>query len=614
MNSNNVGTIHKHSNTKQQDVLQNGVVSGTLKRGSKKNRPTHQVYIPENLDLELLLENHPTDIPNAKDYLAVIVDSIHSSIATKKDLDIEAMQGFTRLYSPILKYYCNLYKPLVEWLENNGIIETDNSYSNFTNSGYSKGYRFTQHYRTKLKPYLVTTGTLVKKLKEKKNFKSSKPPILTSDNLRLLYPDIDAEKSYSIIAEEKLGFLKGFLNKDLKIDKVKAEHFLNLLLTDDLKNNNIEFPTLYYNLRKYNLDKLSDGEYYFHIDSTSGRLHTNLTNLKSELRNILTYKGQILSSIDLKNSQPLLSITFLDSELYKINNMESRIKIYDRELKNIPDSHYTMLLDLIQKNENQPDVILYKKLVKEGKIYEYFVDIMIAKGMIDKNTTKIQQRKEAKNVMFISLFAKNKSIKNKLIGKFIKLFQSCFPNVFEIFFTIKEHNHNSLACSLQNFESEIFLHKIAVNVHAKFPSIPKYTIHDSIATFSKNIVDIQPIVESELKKVLGFVPELHIETWDKDILNQQPCINSIYGFVDDDIQFSIKQAAELLDIGRNTLLKKLRECNILKSDKANINIPFDEYLIKGFFQMRTKQVSSKKTASYLLISENGLNFIRDIIN
>lgn len=52
------------------------------------------------------------------------------------------------------------------------------------------------------------------------------------------------------------------------------------------------------------LDKLHRQQFYYTVDKSVGRFHSNLTNLKKELRNHITYDNQPLVNIDIKNSQP----------------------------------------------------------------------------------------------------------------------------------------------------------------------------------------------------------------------------------------------------------------------------------------------------------------------
>ena len=63
----------------------------------------------------------------------------------------------------------------------------------------------------------------------------------------------------------------------------------------------------------------------FFVDNTSGRLHTNLTQLKTKLRKFVRYDGKVLYSIDLTNSQPFLLQSLLEAELFIKNKMEEKM-------------------------------------------------------------------------------------------------------------------------------------------------------------------------------------------------------------------------------------------------------------------------------------------------
>jgi hypothetical protein len=52
------------------------------------------------------------------------------------------------------------------------------------------------------------------------------------------------------------------------------------------------------------------------VDPNVHRFHSNLTCMKSIYRNLLTYDGQKLVSIDIKNSQPYLSTKLLDPKFW----------------------------------------------------------------------------------------------------------------------------------------------------------------------------------------------------------------------------------------------------------------------------------------------------------
>ena len=129
-------------------------------------------FIPAKLDIEkLLIEKPPHYIERFKrDNLIHIIHLISSIPATNKDLDI--IDGFVPIYSPILQKKIRNYKYYIEYLLENNVIVTDNWY---IKGQKSIGYKFTYRFSQGIKMIEVATAfpfnrsqknTLVKKLKQ----------------------------------------------------------------------------------------------------------------------------------------------------------------------------------------------------------------------------------------------------------------------------------------------------------------------------------------------------------------------------------------------------------------------------------------------------------------
>lgn len=137
----------------------------------------------------------------------------------------------------------------------------------------------------------------------------------------------------------------------------------------------------------YAIDRIQRKDFHFLLDDKGGRFHSNLTNLKSELRNYLSWKGHKLVSLDIKNSQPLLSLMFLDPKWYQ---KSSECLTY-RQFPSIPnpyiqqsatsntpgisyfefDSFVTsfMIEEFLQLIDNE-DIDKYKEIVNSGEFYK----------------------------------------------------------------------------------------------------------------------------------------------------------------------------------------------------------------------------------------------------
>jgi hypothetical protein len=116
-----------------------------------------------------------------------------------------------------------------------------------------------------------------------------------------------------------------------------------------------------------------------------GRVHTNLTNLRSDLRQFLTYQGMSLVNLDLKNSQPLI---------------------------------FASVLNEIYPGDQPPDVKLYIDLVQRGEFYEY---VMSAHGV------PVDPEKRAKFKQ--GLYAQAFYGKNEQEGELTRVFADLFPSV-----------------------------------------------------------------------------------------------------------------------------------------------------------------------------------------
>src|SRR4030042_3962359 len=66
-----------------------------------------------------------------------------------------------------------------------------------------------------------------------------------------------------------------------------------------------------YNAALSSILKIRQGDIFYSVDNTSCRFHSNLTNLPESLRPYVRIEGKQLANIDIKNSQPYLSIILL---------------------------------------------------------------------------------------------------------------------------------------------------------------------------------------------------------------------------------------------------------------------------------------------------------------
>jgi hypothetical protein len=94
-----------------------------------------------------------------------------------------------------------------------------------------------------------------------------------------------------------------------------------------------------------------------------------------------------------------------------------------------------------------------------------------------------------------------------------RCFAGLFPSIFKILNEIKKHGNNLLPILLQQIESNSILRTVTKELRVIEPSMPLYTLHDSIVTTEDYSVAIHDVMEHFLKEEIGVKPLLKLEYW-----------------------------------------------------------------------------------------------------
>jgi len=500
-----------NKSSKRAKLIDNSENFTGKRKYDRVKRYPYKLYIPETLDMEEILD---LDRPTFKYYLDCFIYILHLIVSIPlrlKDYDVERQKGFTPIKKEILSKRIHNYIEYVQFLLKHGIIEEGTSH---LPGVYSRGLKYSERYRTKVKGIYITKNTLIKSITERHD-----------------YRDIEAE--------EKLWFLKKWFNPKLTIDMEKVEEFLEEDMQRSRERLEIkrakykrktfyatvdEIVTMGYNMKFIVADRIKEGKHYtLTVDNTSGRFHSPITQLKKGLRKYVKYNGETLYSIDIVNSQPLLALIVLDYNLflkngiYKLiahyNENHQELKAMDRLLMSYNPTS-TMLVNLLKKCHKKNDVQFFKDAVISGHFYEFFGDLLLGKGLIpyEIKGNPEEVRSFAKTATFTAFFSR---IKDAKWNVYIQAFRKCFPTVFRIFNLIKsgKNTHHTLACLLQRFESNLVLHDACVEINSLYPNVPIFTIHDSIATTEGNVQVVEEIFRRHISHRLGITPQLKIEKW-----------------------------------------------------------------------------------------------------
>jgi len=188
-------------------------------------------------------------------------------------------------------------------------------------------------------------------------------------------------------------------------------------------------------------------------DRFSGRVHSNVTNLPSELRPLLRVDGQTLCEMDIANSQPLF-------------------------------------LAMAAKAAGAEDS-LYVKLCEEGGLYQFIGRKL---GV---------SRKNAKGRAFRAIFSSNrKDSKTK------RLFREFFPNTAAYMHDTKADNYKLLAKAMQTAERRFVIDTVCERLRKLNPEMFLTTIHDSILSKPADAEIVESIMRDEFEK-RGFSPKIN---------------------------------------------------------------------------------------------------------
>ncbi|ALR29117.1 hypothetical protein ATE47_00500 [Chryseobacterium sp. IHB B 17019] len=259
---------------------------------------------------------------------------------------------------------------------------------------------------------------------------------------------------------------------------------------------------------------------------SDNRLHTNLTNMPSKFRPYLTYYGENIKSLDIKNSQPYFMVLVLES-LSNRRILEIINRVY------INSDIGTMLQKLKETTSSkafQEEFESLKKAVLVGKFYEFlmplFTDIypdydgVFRKKFYDSNT----------GVAEIFEFSCKRDLMKKLTlqilytplkrpSKEYLIFKKHFPLLCECIEVFKTTSNEKDSFKLfpkllQQIESDCVIDTITKQIAKINPDMPLWTIHDSFCTAQSWFSVLESMVqEIFLSYSQGILPSFKTELW-----------------------------------------------------------------------------------------------------
>lgn len=453
------------------------------------------VFIPKKLDLIKVISEKAPFKEFKMGKAEYIISILFEIPANNKNLNNE--NGFTPINARMLESVVWDYKKYLEYFIEVGVLETDGYY---INGEKSKCYRVVDKYSSQVIP----------NIREKKICKLSQ--IRFSGG------------------KKKYAHLFKWFDEGLTIEIDEAMGYLQKEFEQNMANNTISTNDAIarFNRSVVNVFKIHYCSYNVSVDTNIARLHSPLTNLRSDLREFLRFNGAKLASIDIKNSQPylsarLLDIGFWDSATQKYGNegVDNKVKVGDLGLKGdgIGIKDIEVYIMIWKRDEKQYCIELqkYLNLILNGQLYEYFQPFLI-----EELGEEYNNRALVKQQILMCLYSDNVYFKQpKAATK--RIFKNHFPGIYGLYSIIKERNKRHLSWILQRIESLSVIEIITKRIAKERPEVPLFTIHDSILTTVGNEHYVEEIMKLELTRLIGFEPTLKVDVQNTNL----PYIKSI---------------------------------------------------------------------------------------
>jgi hypothetical protein len=463
------------------------------KRGIAHQDKHKTVFIPRNFDITRHLDqNPPKGFRPSVDRIAYIV----SQIIERPLFDKPIYKNFksedypyVSLSSQYLKAKIHNYENYLSYLIDTGVIESNNRYEV---GEFSKGYRFTNNYRSLIAVQTVTDPKLVNDHLSKRGNQEAKRKY---SHLISWFDDLLIDK------QAALSYIESSLHKQLTGDQSKDTKII-------LKHNNYILM----------VTKVYDKDFFFTLDQYSNRFHSILTNIKSDLRNFLKYKDKELISLDLSGSQPFLILNLLTSNFYtskikskhvtfeNINFDINPLLIFPERVQSID----SIMCGSFKKSQSIKEIKFYKHLVKHNQFYEYCREKF---SELDEDQQVIS-RSTVKKIVLSVIFASNDE-PNPYVQQNKRIFKKVFPFIYSVLEAWKSSQGNNLAKVLQKIESFLFLDCIAARLNDERPDLPIYTVHDSIVTLAGEEGYVLKVMNDEIRIRTGYNPHFKIELWNE---------------------------------------------------------------------------------------------------
>lgn len=345
-------------------------------------------------------------------------------------------------------------------------------------------------------------------------FRRTKTTECSSSKVRRRIWRIQDEAERTLLPVHK--WLRGSL-KRLEFDLHLAESIIAGMVPDpDTPLTDGEYRTLLTEQAQRLNQQITDGTPELSV-CRYGRVHTAITRLPATLRRCLSFDGQQLVGIDLRNSQPLFcGIVAADcaespqrrSRLMRFEPLTAA-NPYGRSRDTPPTPPHTPPITIgesTQVVENTagykscladiPDLKMYLEQCEQGKLYKS----MMVPG---EDPGRFKQR------FFADVLFGRDNYPSELRDRFSEQ----YPTVAAMLADLKQKDYRRPSWLMQTRESTLFIGRVCRRLMAGCPNIPLATIHDSFLTTPDYVEYVESVAMDEFAKDRvqpKFKPEFYV--------------------------------------------------------------------------------------------------------
>lgn len=461
-----------------------------------------KVFVPVLVDVKGLvarLNVSPTKTKNLKNRIYYLLSKI---MVHNENIDLYAENNYYRnICSQSMKDIIgnkdfNLIMKLLRD-SRDPIIEGDNSYSNFEDNIYCKGYRLVEKYNSGIGVYKQLDPKFSKKILK----------YLPENPEKLMM-----EHRYFFILQQyelhQLEFHPNVMDYIENLGKILLKNVSNVYQRAAIHNQIGRWLSY--------INRFSTKELNPMISASNHRLNSGFTNLPKLLRPFVMCNGQSLISIDLSASQPyiltnvMMNQFFLDDKegfnLFTINN-ELYLNIFNKIYKDEVKGSIPFMWGKFFDHNQIADFDKFRNISFESDFYSQ--TILRSYSGITK-AELIDKRLKFKNSIMYLLFDDDLSRRSTFPN--MQFLKSSYPGVNKwIELTHSTIGKKTFALILQRAESYLLLNKVCREFNQLNPEAPFFTIHDSVFTTENYETPLMQSFQNCCNDVIGIKPGLKVD-------------------------------------------------------------------------------------------------------